>query len=159
MVIDASSRVCFRSAFGRPPAPVIPGLLTQRSPPRLLTAAARTGLGPAPESRSRWARHHLPRSCTSRLFVHFENSFPCVCGTRPHTHRLSNISQHQLDSFGRGSGSASPGHRSAVDPQGRSFASASNCAIFARIQTAIHKGSHLSMKSAAYRKVRAKYAL
>jgi hypothetical protein len=34
----------------------------------------------------------------------------------------------------------SPGHRSAVDPQGRSFASASNCAIFARIQTAIHKG-------------------
>jgi hypothetical protein len=33
---------------------------------------------------------------------------------------------------------ASPGHRSAVDPPGRSFASASNCAIIARIQTAIH---------------------
>ena len=95
MVIDASSRVCFRSAFGRPPAPVIPGLLIRRSPPRLLTAAARTGLGPAPESRSRWACHHLPRSCKSRLFVHFENSFPCLCGTRPHAHSRKNSNSRQ----------------------------------------------------------------
>ena len=67
-------------------------------------------------------------------------------GRCPQAHRLSNISQHQLDSFGRGSGSASPGHRSAVDPQGRSFASASNCAIFARIQTAIHRSAGLSTR-------------
>ena len=63
----------------------IPGLLIRRSPPRLLTAAARTGLRPAPESRSRWAYHHLLRSFTPRFSVQFMlNSFPCLCGTRPH---------------------------------------------------------------------------
>jgi hypothetical protein len=36
-----------------------PGLFTRRSPPRLFTAAARAGLRPAPESRSRGARPHL----------------------------------------------------------------------------------------------------
>ena len=44
-----------------------PGLFFRRSPPRLFTAAARTGLRPAPESRSRWAYHHLLRSFTSRF--------------------------------------------------------------------------------------------
>src|SRR6516162_6438225 len=72
MVIDASSWVCFRSASGHPPAPGHPpGLLIRRSPPRLLTAAARTGLRPAPESRSRWAYHHLLRSFTPRFSVQF----------------------------------------------------------------------------------------
>src|SRR6266446_6660203 len=47
-------------------------LLIRRSPPRLFTAAARTGLEPAPESRSRWACHHLLRSFTVRISVHFE---------------------------------------------------------------------------------------
>src|ERR1019366_9382131 len=47
-------------------------LLIRRSPPRLFTAAARTGLEPAPESRSRWACHHLLRSFTIRLSVHIE---------------------------------------------------------------------------------------
>ena len=46
---------------------VMPGLLIRRSPPRLLTEAARTGLRPAPERRSRGARPHLLRSCTARL--------------------------------------------------------------------------------------------
>ena len=49
----------------------IPGLLIRRSPPRLLTAAARTGLRPAPESRSRWAYHHLLRSFAPRFSVQF----------------------------------------------------------------------------------------
>src|SRR5271166_3195011 len=72
MVIDASSRVCFRSASGTPTCPrSIPGLLIRRSPPRLLTAAARTGLRPAPESQSRWAYHHLLRSFTPRFSVQF----------------------------------------------------------------------------------------
>jgi hypothetical protein len=44
-----------------------PGLVFRRSPPRLFTAAARTGLRSTPESRSRWAYHHLLRSFTSRF--------------------------------------------------------------------------------------------
>jgi hypothetical protein len=40
-------------------------LLLQRSPPRLFTAAAWSGLGPAPESRSRGALPHLSRSFTA----------------------------------------------------------------------------------------------
>ena len=43
------------------------GLLIRRSPPRLLAEAARTGLRPAPERRSRGAHPHLLRSCTARL--------------------------------------------------------------------------------------------
>ena len=42
-------------------------LLLQRSPPRLFTAAAWSGLRPAPESRSRGARPHLLRSFTTRF--------------------------------------------------------------------------------------------
>src|SRR5271165_5198372 len=45
--------VHFPSSFGHPPAPVSPELFIRRSPPRLFTAATRTGLRPAPESRSR----------------------------------------------------------------------------------------------------------
>src|SRR5258708_17117838 len=40
-------------------------LLLQRSPPRLFTAAASSGLRPAPESRSRVACPHLSRSFTT----------------------------------------------------------------------------------------------
>ena len=65
--------VCLRSSFGHSPAlSQSLELLIRRSPPRLFTAAARTGLRPAPESRSRWACHHLLRSFTIRLSVHFE---------------------------------------------------------------------------------------
>src|SRR5258708_23865117 len=46
-------------------------LLIRRSPPRLFTAAARTGLRPAPESRSRGAIPHLSRSFTTPLLGHF----------------------------------------------------------------------------------------
>jgi hypothetical protein len=42
-------------------------LLIRRSPPRLFTAAARTGLRPAPESRSRGAVPHHSRSFTTRI--------------------------------------------------------------------------------------------
>src|SRR3954468_8022480 len=41
-------------------------LFLQRSPPRLLTAAAWSGLGPAPESRSRGANPHLPHSLSTQ---------------------------------------------------------------------------------------------
>ena len=37
-------------------------------------------MGPAPESRSRWACHHLLRSFTIRLSVHVE-LLPCLCST------------------------------------------------------------------------------
>ena len=59
-------RVHFRSSFGHPPARVSPELFIRRSPPRLFTAAARTGLRPAPESRSRGAVPHHSRSFTIR---------------------------------------------------------------------------------------------
>jgi hypothetical protein len=44
-----------------------PALLPQCSPPRLFTAAAWSGLGSAPESRSRGANPHLSRSLSTRL--------------------------------------------------------------------------------------------
>jgi hypothetical protein len=45
----------------------IPALLLQRSPPRLFTAAAWSGLRSAPESRSRGALPHLSRSLPTRF--------------------------------------------------------------------------------------------
>ena len=51
------------------------GLLIQRSRQRLLNAAAWTGLGPAPESRSQGAHPHLSRSWSTRSVVHCELSF------------------------------------------------------------------------------------
>ena len=42
-------------------------LLLQRSPPRLLIAAARSGLRPAPESRSRGTYPHQSRSLSTRF--------------------------------------------------------------------------------------------
>ncbi len=53
---------------------VMPGLLIRRSPPRLLAEAARTGLRPVPEHRSRGAHPHLLRSCTARPQF-MQNSF------------------------------------------------------------------------------------
>jgi hypothetical protein len=44
-------------------------LLLQRSPPRLFTAAAWSGLRPAPESRSRGACPHLSRSFTTPISI------------------------------------------------------------------------------------------
>src|SRR6202011_1492219 len=44
-----------------------PALLPQCSPPRLFTAAAWSGLGSAPENRSRGANPHLSRSLSTRL--------------------------------------------------------------------------------------------
>ena len=52
-------RVHFRSSFEHSPARITSELFIRRSPPRLFTAAARTGLRPAPESRSRGAVPHL----------------------------------------------------------------------------------------------------
>jgi hypothetical protein len=46
-------------------------LFLQRSPPRLLTAAAWSGLRSAPESRSRGALPHLSRSFTTLLAISF----------------------------------------------------------------------------------------
>src|ERR1700757_2340427 len=47
----------------------MPRAFLQRSRPRLLTAAAWSGLRPAPESRSRGAHPHLPRSCTTPVYL------------------------------------------------------------------------------------------
>ena len=57
-------KVHFRSSFGHLPARISSELFIRRSPPRLFTAAARTGLRPAPESRSRRAIPHHSRSFT-----------------------------------------------------------------------------------------------
>src|SRR3954467_2001109 len=54
---------------------VILGLLLQPSRPRLLTAAAWSGLGPAPEGRSRGAYPHLSRSLSTRSSVHCRTPF------------------------------------------------------------------------------------
>jgi len=59
-------RVHFRSSFGHAPARISSERFIRRSPPRLFTAAARTGLRPAPESRSRRAVLHHSRSFTLR---------------------------------------------------------------------------------------------
>jgi hypothetical protein len=67
---DASSEGLLALVFPTLTCPEsCPGLCTRRSPPRLFTAAARAGLRPAPESRSRGACPHLLRSCTTR--IHF----------------------------------------------------------------------------------------
>lgn len=81
-VFDASSRVYLRSSLGCPPARILFGLLIQRSPPHLLNAAAWTGLGPSPESRSRWTYHHLSRSLVTRLGLHTVSPSVCLCSTR-----------------------------------------------------------------------------
>src|ERR1700722_18682899 len=57
-----------------------PGLFTRRSPPRLFTAAARAGLRPAPESRSRGAIPHLLRSLQHGFSIHLL-LLPCFCST------------------------------------------------------------------------------
>ncbi len=59
---DMSSVVRLRSSSRRSPDAVTPRLFPQRSPPRLLTAAAWGGLKPAPASRLRGAFPHL--SCS-----------------------------------------------------------------------------------------------
>src|SRR6516225_1670977 len=56
-------------------------LFLQRSPPRLFTAAAWSGLGPAPETRSRGANPHLSRSLSTRWSVHHELLSVCACST------------------------------------------------------------------------------
>src|SRR6516165_7422455 len=59
----------------------MPRAFLQRSRPRLLTAAAWSGLKPAPESRSRGALPHLPRSCTTPVYF----MLPPFCVSLQHT--------------------------------------------------------------------------
>jgi hypothetical protein len=80
-----------------------PGLFTRRSPPRLFTAAARAGLRPAPESRSRGAYPHLLRSFTTRISFHLR-LLPCFCSTHAVTalHPLQNTpGSHSTLSYSR----------------------------------------------------------
>ncbi len=77
--LPVSRRTCFRSSFGHSPARFHPNFFIRRSPPQLFTAAARTGLRPAPESRSRGADPHLSRSFTTVL-AHVE-LLPLLCST------------------------------------------------------------------------------
>ena len=76
---DASPRVCSRSSLECSPTRISFGFLIQRSPPRLLNAAAWIGLGPAPESRSRGARPHLSCSLSPRSVVHCKLPSMCIC--------------------------------------------------------------------------------
>jgi hypothetical protein len=71
-----------------------PGLFTRRSPPRLFTAAARAGLRPAPESRSRGACPHLLRSFTTRISFHLR-LLPCLCSTHAVDALTTPISGHR----------------------------------------------------------------
>jgi transposase len=59
-----------------------------RSPPRLFTAAARSGLRPAPESRSRGALPHLSRSFTASFSFLLSC---CLCSTL--IHRCTGVSE------------------------------------------------------------------
>ena len=59
-----------------------PELLIPRLPPQLFTAAARTGLGPAPEHRSRGALPHLSRSFTTLSLGH-SSSLQFVSAAHP----------------------------------------------------------------------------
>src|SRR5207244_6470020 len=56
--IDASAVVHTRSSSRRTPDPLTAGLFPQRSPPRLLTGAACSGLGSPPARRTRRAYLH-----------------------------------------------------------------------------------------------------
>jgi hypothetical protein len=63
---DASAAVRFRSPSSISPAGLQSEPWLQRSPPRLLTAAACSGLSSAPDRRARRALLHLSLSCASR---------------------------------------------------------------------------------------------
>ena len=78
---DTSSAVRFRSPLRTIPDEILSRLLLQRSPRSLLTAAACSGLRPAPDCRPRGAYPHLSYSSTSPFY---EDVFV--------THRLSAIS-------------------------------------------------------------------
>jgi hypothetical protein len=71
--------VYFRSPFGHLPAQVLLKLLLQRSPPRLLIAAAWSGLRSVPEHRSRGAHPHHSRSFTTVSLTSFRF---CLCSTQ-----------------------------------------------------------------------------
>ena len=71
-VNDASSKGLLALVFPTLTLPrVLTETLTRRSPPRLFTAAARAGLKPAPESRSRGAYPHLLCSFATRNLFTF----------------------------------------------------------------------------------------
>jgi hypothetical protein len=78
---DASSKGLLALVFPTLTCPgSCPELFTRRSLPRLFTAAARAGLRPAPESRSRGACPHLLRSFTTRISFRLL-LLPCFCST------------------------------------------------------------------------------
>ena len=86
-------------------------LFLQRSPPRPFTAAAWSGLRPAPESRSRGACPHLSRSFTTPFSVVVLPSFPCVSAA----HQSRRSSERGTPS-GRVCGAATGSRRRSVLP-------------------------------------------
>src|ERR1700745_2924127 len=81
-------RVCFRSSPGRTPAQDhAPSFPSNAHDHGFLTTAAWSGLGPAPESRSRGACPHLPRSCTTALIVSYP-SFLSVSAAHNNQRRM-----------------------------------------------------------------------
>jgi hypothetical protein len=67
-----------------------PELLLQRSPPWSFATAAWSGLGPAPESRSRGASPHLSRSFTTIPVVDLLSFCLCSTPSTPAARRLTN---------------------------------------------------------------------
>jgi hypothetical protein len=78
---DASSRVHSHSSLGCTPARIYLRTFDPALTTTPLSAAAWTGLGSAPESRPRWAYHHLPRSLSTRLGLHIATPPVCFCST------------------------------------------------------------------------------
>src|SRR5260370_33378775 len=75
MSFDASAVVHTRSSSRRSPDPVLPGLFPERSPRRLLTAAAPGGLGSPPARRARRANpHHRHSTVQSGDLLHHHQS-------------------------------------------------------------------------------------
>ena len=72
-------QVCVRETSESKPADYAASF--QRSRPRLLTAAAWSGLRPAPESRFRRAYLHLLRSCTTAVIRSCSLLSICLCST------------------------------------------------------------------------------
>src|ERR1700752_4549133 len=68
----------------------MPRAFLQRSRLRLLTVAAWSGLRPAPASRFRGAHPHLPRSCTTPVYL----MLPPFCVSLQHTKAEKGEHQH-----------------------------------------------------------------
>jgi len=92
--------VCLRSSSRNVPSALVGRLFLGRSPPRLLNAAAPSGLKPAPASRLREAGSHLQYS-TRNFFRCVTHSCPQVFHRERDTSRLEVIGTAQVRAHAR----------------------------------------------------------